>query len=304
MKFVFPRAYALAVTFLLCAFMLCAQNQNWQSAGSLPGVSFGGLSAAQKTTVLKILRERDCPCGCSKKLAECRVVDPSCAYSTSLAAVIVEAIRAGKTEAETQTAADASKWSHVQQPKLLEDAIEIPVGGAPVMGPQNAPVTLVEFSDFQCPYCAAAVPQVHAILQAYPTQVKLIFKQFPLDFHPQADFAALAAVAAQKQGKFWVMHDALYNSQYNLSRQHILALAQEGGLDMKRLNDDIASTEVRERVAKDVKDGDDAGVQGTPTFFINGQHYNGALNLQNLKPILDAELKQSTAQAQKAQPTP
>ncbi|MDQ2842320.1 MAG: thioredoxin domain-containing protein [Acidobacteriota bacterium] len=289
MKSVFLRACGLAGLCLLVACLLGAQD--WKNAESLPGVDFGGLSPAQKTTVLNILRERGCSCGCSMKLAECRVVDPSCSYSTSLAAVIVSSIKAGKSEAEAQAAADASKWAHVQQPSLLEDAIQIPVSGAPQVGPQNAPVTLVEFSDFQCPYCAAAVPQIHAIMRAYPSQVKLIYKQFPLDFHPQADLAAAAAVAAQKQGKFWVMHDALYNSQSDLSRKHILELAEKGGLDMKRFEQDIDSTEVRERVVKDVKDGEQAGVQGTPTLFVNGQRYNGQISLAMMKPIVDAELK-------------
>jgi protein-disulfide isomerase len=299
MKSLLPRAAALAGLCFLFACLLSAQD--WKSAESLPGVDFSGLSAAQKTTVLNILRERGCSCGCTMKLAECRMVDPTCSYSTALAAVIVDSIKAGKSEAQALAAADASKWAHVQQPKVLDDAVSIPVSGAPQMGPQNAPVTLVEFSDFQCPYCAAAVPQIHAILQAYPTQVKLIYKQFPLDFHPQAGLAASAAIAAQKQGKFWVMHDALYGSQRDLSRQHIFALAQEDGLDMKRFEQDIDSTEVRERVIRDMQDGEQAGVQGTPTLFVNGQRYNGAINLAMIRPILDAELKQKSSARVQAQ---
>ena len=259
-----------------------------------------GLSAAQKSTVEKILKSRDCPCGCSMKVAVCRTADPSCSYSAGLADVVVSAIKKGKTETQARAEADASKWAHVQPPKTLEDPVAIPVTGAPETGPSKAPLTLVEFSDFQCPYCAAAVPQIRAILKAYPKDVKLVFKQFPLQIHPQADLAAAAATAAQKQGKFWEMHDALYDSQDDLSRKHIMALAEKAGLDMKRFENDIDSTEVREAVVRDVQDGDKAGVEGTPTIFINGQRYNGAINLQILKPLLEGALKQPNGKADTA----
>jgi protein-disulfide isomerase len=271
--------------------------QDWRTAESLPGIDFGSLKPEQKATALKILRDRDCSCGCSKKLAECRVVDPTCSYSTGLAKAVIEALAQGKSEADARAAADASRWAHVQAPKLLEDPVQIPIAGAPSMGPENARVTLIEFSDFQCPYCAAAVPEIRALLNAYPTQVRLIFKEFPLEIHRQADLAAAAAVAAQKQGKFWPMHDAMYAARGALSRQNVLALAATAGLDVKKFEDDLDSTEVRESVVRDVQDGTDAGVEGTPTLFINGQKYNGPIALSQLKPVLDGQLRPATAQA-------
>jgi protein-disulfide isomerase len=234
------------------------------------------------------------------KLAQCRVEDPSCSYSNGLAAAVVNAIRAGKSEADAIAAANASNWAHVQPPKLLDDPVSIPIAGAPYLGPQNAPITIVEFSDFQCPYCALAVPQIKAVLKTYPNQVKLVFKEFPLEEHSQAELAATAAVAAQKQGKFWAMHDAMYANRNNLSRQNILALAKQAGLDMKRFETDMNSTEVRETIIRDLQDGDRAGVQGTPTIFINGQRYNGEIALDTLKPILDAELKHAVPPNQTA----
>ena len=280
------RAATLAA---LVACVLCAQN--WQTAGALPGVDLSGLSASQKTTVLKILREQDCPCGCSMKMAQCRMEDPSCSYSHGMAATIVQAVKEGKNEQQAIAAASASRWAHVQQPSILDAPVSIPVAGAPQRGPANAPITIVEFSDFQCPYCAAAVPQIDALLKDYPTQVKLIFKQFPLESHSHAAYAAAAALAAQKQGKFWQMHDAMFANRDNLTAQNILALAQNLGLDTKRFQSDLNSTEVRETITRDVQDGDTAGVQGTPTIFINGQRYNGPIEENTLKPILDAALK-------------
>lgn len=228
------------------------------------------------------------------KLAECRMVDPNCSYSKGLAAAIIDAVRQGKSEADAIAAADASKWAHVKPTKLLDDPVSIPTAGAPSLGPQNAPITLVEFSDFQCPYCIAATPEIQATLRAYPTQVKLIFKEYPLEMHSQAELAAIAAIAAHKQGKFWAMHDAMFASR-DLSRNTILALAQKNGLDMKRFEADWNSAETRQTVIRDIQDGDRAGVEGTPTIFINGKRYNGQIVLASLKPILDAELHPAPA---------
>jgi protein-disulfide isomerase len=135
------------------------------------------------------------------------------------------------------------------------------------------------------------VPQIQAILKQYPANVRLFFKEFPLDFHPQAGIAAEAAVAAEKQGKFWAMHDAMYAHPDRLSRQDLIALARQIGLDTKRFEADLGSTDVREKVVRDVQDGDRAGVEGTPTLFINGQRYNGPLEASVLAPVLNAQLK-------------
>jgi protein-disulfide isomerase len=128
-------------------------------------------------------------------------------------------------------------------------------------------------------------------MKTFPGQIRLIFKEFPLEIHSQADLAAAAAVAANKQGKFWEMHDQMFANRDDLSRKNILAMATRTGLDMKRFEDDIDSTEVRETVVRDVQDGGDAGVEGTPTIFINGQKYNSAIRSDLLKPIVEAELK-------------
>jgi protein-disulfide isomerase len=141
-------------------------------------------------------------------------------------------------------------------------------------------------------------------MRVYPTQVRLFFKQFPLDIHSQAAMAAAAAVAAQKQGKFWEMHDALFASHNDLSRPTILALASAIGVDVKRFEADLDSAEVRKAVARDQEDGSNIGVMSTPTLFIDGQHYNGEIKLTTLKPILDAELKHPASPGKKAPSAP
>ncbi len=180
--------------------------------------------------------------------------------------------------------------------KILDDAIKLPVAGAPVTGPADAAITIVEFSDFQCPYCILAVPGTGSFAEGYPTQVKLIFKEFPLEIHSDAYRAATAALAAQKQGKFWEMHYALFGHHQDLSMTSILNIAKDLKLDEARLRTDMESKEIHDIVAKDLQDGNNAGVEGTPTIFINGQRYNGRIELATLRPLIDAELKKNGKQ--------
>ncbi len=290
-----------AAVFLVGVLPVLAQE--WKTLQNLPGIDLSTLTAAQKATVVKILRAEECSCGCGMKVAECRVKDPSCSYSNGLAATVIEAIKSGKSEADALAAASNSKWAHTQPAKILDDAVKIQVAGAPVTGPANAPITIVEFSDFQCPYCVAAVPELEALLKAYPKQARLIFKQFPLEIHSQADLAATAAVAANLQGKFWPMHDALFAHHNDLSREAIDDAAKQAGLDMNRFEKDISSQQVRDTVVRDEQDGTDAGVQGTPTIFLNGQRYNGPIDHEYLRLVLQAELTHQTVPKQSASST-
>lgn len=286
----------LLVLFCLVASLLCAQD--WQTLESLPAVDFSGLSPAQKATALKALRELDCSCGCGMKVAECRVKDPACSFSRGMAGVVVDSVRKGMSEAQAVAAAKASRFGHgpQQETRILSDPVQIPVTGAPVLGPADARVTLVEFSDFQCPYCIAATGQLRALVKAYPADVKLIFKEFPLDRHSQAALAAAAALAAHKQGKFWPLHDALFAQEGKLNREKILALAGTAGLDMLRFVREMDAPQTKAAVAGDVEDGVRAGVEGTPTLFVNGRRYNSGIRFDLLKAIIDQEL-QKTARA-------
>jgi protein-disulfide isomerase len=274
--------------------------QDWQTMTTLPAVDLSGLSPARKTIALKAIRSQDCSCGCAMKVAECRVKDPSCNFSKGLASVTVDAVKKGKTEAQAIAEAKASKFAHPPEAKLLEDAVNIPIANSPFNGPANAPVTLVEFSDFQCPFCYKAVAPLNTVLKAYPTQVKLVFKQFPLvESHPEAAISAAAAMAANQQGKFWQMHDAMFANHGSLSRQAIMGWAAGLGLEMKRFAADLDSPAIKQAVKQDMEDGNKAGVDATPTIFIDGQKYNGALSLDAMKPVIEAELKRLAKPAAK-----
>ena len=260
----------------------------WQNTEDYPRVDLSGLTPVQKHAVLRLIREQDCSCLCGLKTAECLMKDPNCSYSKQLAEIAVQGIKDGKTLLEISKLMDASPRAH--RPKLLEDPVTVPVDGAPTRGPEGARITLVEFSDFECPYCALAVKEVANIMAAYPNQVKLIYKQFPLTMHPHAALAAAASLAANSQGKFWEMHDLLFSNFRKLTRDSILAWAQQLNLDMDKFKADLDSGKYQPVIKKDLADGEAAGVYGTPAFFINGKHYNGPMTMELLKPILDAEL--------------
>jgi protein-disulfide isomerase len=128
-------------------------------------------------------------------------------------------------------------------------------------------------------------------MAAYPKDVKLIYKQFPLSMHPHAELAAEASLAAGAQGKFWEMYDVLFKNFQRLSRGNIMAMAKDIGLDVDKFKADLESGKFKKDVEKDTADGEAAGVYGTPSFYINGKQYNGEVSLAALKPIFATELK-------------
>jgi protein-disulfide isomerase len=178
-----------------------------------------------------------------------------------------------------------------EAPPVLDEAVKIPIEGDPVKGPATARITLVEFSDFQCPYCAAAVGHLYEVMAKHPADVRLVFKQFPLDTHSQAGFAAEAALAAHAQGKFWPMHDKLYANFRDLSPEKINQWATDAGLDLVRFTMDMKSGKYKTAVQKELDEGVQAGVQGTPTIFVNGKRYNGPVETAALDQVLETELK-------------
>lgn len=276
---------------LLFVLPVCLLAQNWETAKDLPGVDVAGLNPDQKVAVLKVLREESCNCGCSMKIAECRFKDPQCSYSRSLADRVVKELKAGKTLDQVRViVAELAKEAPAQR-KVLEDPVSIATQGAPSRGPAAAKVTIVEFSDFQCPYCSMAAPKVLALADLFPKDVRVVFKQFPLDMHNQAEVAAEASLAANAQGKFWPMHDKLFANFRRLSRQNILQWAAEAGLDVPKFTADLDSHKFRAAVQKEMNEGMKAGVMGTPTFFINGKRYNGAMEPEIVKPLIEAELR-------------
>jgi Na+/H+ antiporter NhaA len=156
-----------------------------------------------------------------------------------------------------------------------------------VRGPLDAPITVIEFGDFQCPYCGRAEAVVRDLLT--DTDVRYVWRELPLpDVHPQAQLAAEAAEAAAAQGAFWEMHDVLLTHQDRLRLSDLLRYAEQLGLDTDRLHDDLKRRRHESRVARDVESADLSGVAGTPTFFVNGQRHHGAFDLVTLSGAVRA----------------
>ncbi len=154
---------------------------------------------------------------------------------------------------------------------------KINVSGAPMLGNPNAPITLVEYSDFQCPYCARSAPDVKAVLEKYPDKVRIVYKHFPLSFHKAAKPAAVASLAAQEQGKFWEFHDVIFEAtssrSLSPSDDDMAKYAEKAGLDVERFKADLTANraEYEKRVNQDYVEGQRADVRGTPTLYLNGQ---------------------------------
>jgi len=164
--------------------------------------------------------------------------------------------------------------------------------GFPTRGPATAPVTIVEFSDFECPYCASVFPTLKLIEANYGDRVRVVFRQFPLtSIHPHAQKAAEASLCAAEQKKFWELHDALFQDNRNLDVASLKQKASTLKLDMNLFNSCLDSSRQAEAVKKDIFEGVKAGVTGTPAMFINGRFLNGAQPYAAIAKVIDEELQ-------------
>ncbi len=173
--------------------------------------------------------------------------------------------------------------------------LTIPVGEHDhTEGPASAPVTLVEYGDYECPYCGAAYPIVKEIQQRLGARLRFVFRNFPITTaHPHAEHAAEAAEAAGAQGKFWEMHDYLYEHQHALPDRKLEEYAAAVGLDVERFDRDMEGQAYRERVRSDFMSGVRSGVNGTPSFFINGRRHNGSYDLETLLAAIEAAMPET-----------
>lgn len=190
----------------------------------------------------------------------------------------------GTTTQPTGTTGDGTQPTPtVDMKKLVDDD--------PAKGPANAKVTIVEFSDYQCPYCGRVEPTVKQILSTYGDKVRFVYRDFPLSsLHQNAQKASEASECADKQGKFWEYHDKLYQNQSALDVTSLKKYAADLKLDTTKFNQCLDSGEMTAEVQKDEQDGVTAGVDGTPSFFINGESIVGAQPFEAFKAIIDAKL--------------
>lgn len=167
------------------------------------------------------------------------------------------------------------------------DRARLEAGGNVLQEGSNAPVTIVEYSDFECPFCGRAAPTVNGVLQKYGNKIKLVYKHFPLSFHPNAKPAALASECAAEQGKFGEYHDKLFENQTALSAANLKQYAVDLGLNVEQFNQCLDTAEYSSKVDAQFAEGSQFGVSGTPTFFINGQKLVGAQPTESFEAVID-----------------
>lgn len=236
----------------------------------LERVDISELTASESKLWADLINERLSPCGEPISVGQCVSESRACNRCVPAARYLVRLVAEGFERSEIEEMYVA-RYDDKKVVKLATD--KAPMKGAPM-----APITLVEFSDFECPYCGAAHPQLKRILKENEGKVKLVFKHYPLSGHVNAMPAALAAVAAQQQGKFWEMADLLFENQRDLNPEKIRELAVKAGLDMARFDADVKSEAIQQKVDADKAEGEKAGVQGTPSLYINGRRYLEPVN--------------------------
>jgi len=229
----------------------------------LDGVDISELTDHEADTWASLVNEQLSPCGEPLSVARCIADKRTCRACLPAAKYITRLVLEGydKTTIEQSFAARFKAG----------EKREFKVDAAKVLGSPMAPITIVEFSDFQCPHCAAANPELHRVVSEHEGRVKLVFKHYPLPGHPRAVFGARAAEAAAHQGKFWEMAEMLFTHQQAFEDADLEKYAEQIGLDMTRFRADYASPEVAKVVDADRAEGEAVKIEGTPTVYVNGR---------------------------------
>jgi protein-disulfide isomerase len=238
----------------------------------LPGVDTREFTPREKHEFSRYVSELAAPCkGVSASLAECVLGKRACTTCLPAATAIADAVREGMTREQVQ---DLYK-------KRFDatSALTIPVEGSPSRGPESAPVTIVEFADFECPFCQRIAPELDELWEKRKDAVRFVYKFMPLPMHPHSEPAARAAIAAQAQGKFWEMDRELFANGTHLEDPDLDTYARAVGLDLDRFHADMAAPATKARIDADRKLADDLGVKGTPTIFINGREYDAKIDI-------------------------
>lgn len=244
-----------------------AKDEGGGEIVELNGVDTGSLIVTEKRLFSKVVKDTMSPCGDPVTLEVCVKEARACKKCLPAAKTVAKMVSKGEAETEIRA------WL---ENRFDDKAVkQIDVGTSPSLGPADAPITIIEWADFECPHCGMAAPVLHKTVDdpEFKPKTRFVFKNYPLPAHEHADPAARASVAAQNQGKFWEMHDQLFTHQETLTNQDIEGFAKKLGLDMDKFKADWVSNETKDKVAKDKEAGTKAGITGTPSIFINGRKF-------------------------------
>ena len=230
------------------------------------GVDLSRLTDPQKTTFFQLINREPSACGKAHSLAVSLKDDATCRDSLSVSQFIADALASGASVSDIK-----------ENLEPLVDALkprEINIEGRPVYGNERAPVTVVVFADFECPHCRQEAPVLRQAIDQFRGRAKLVYKHFPLGGHVRAKAAAIATVAAMEQGKFWEMHDMVFENQMALEDADIRSYAQKIGLDMAKFDASYKAKKGQDLVEADRVDGEKLEITGTPAVFVNGRYMN------------------------------
>lgn len=236
---------------------------------SLQQVDLAELTRVERRVWVELINDQLSPCGEPISVGRCASSGNRCRRCIPAARYLARLIRNGYERSQIEELYELRYGRHSE--------VEIQLAGAFRRGSPTAPVTVVAFSDFECPYCGRAHPVVQQLLEEHRADVQLIFKHFPLSGHPHSVPAARATVAAANQGKFWEMHDLLFEHQTQLEDEDIERYAEQIGLNLPRFRQDLRAAATQERVERDKAEGRRLEVDSTPTFFVNGRRFREPL---------------------------
>jgi protein-disulfide isomerase len=228
------------------------------------GVDLSRLTDAQKTSFFQLINSEPSACGKAHSLAASLKEDAACRDSLSVSQFIADALASGASVSDIKENLEPLVES--LKPR------EINIKGRPMYGNERAPVTVVVFADFECPHCRQEAPVLRQAIDQFRGRAKLVYKHFPLSGHVRAKAAAIATVAAMEQGKFWEMHDIVFENQTALEDADIRKYAQKIGLDMAKFDASYKAKKGQDLVEEDRVEGEKLDISGTPAVFVNGRY--------------------------------
>lgn len=261
-----------------------ANNNTTPTQSSLlPGTSAHEIAELAQKDLSSLMNEGPCPCDPQQTLLQC-IQAKTCPAATALAEFGVQKYKEGLGSEQVAEAVINKFIADFTPPA------EFDLSKTAFKGSANAPITVVEFADFECPHCALMAGIMGEVLKERPKSIKLYFKQFPLPFHQLAPLASKATIAAHKQGAFWPMHDLIFSQQANLKESSFIEFAEQLGLNLMVFRADFASEEVSKQVESEKAEGAKAGLQGTPTLYFNGKMYRGEPSKEAILAHIDSML--------------
>ena len=231
---------------------------------SLAGVDTSALTPRERREWAAQVSELLAPCPETPvNIAQCVKEQRPCKACLPAAQYLLKQVKAGKSKADREEAFHG-RFDPGKVKTIVTD-------GSPSLGAPDAPITIVEWADFECPFCRLVAPMLEELVKRFDGQVRLVYKFYPLASHPHGEIAARAAIAAMNQGKFWEMHHAIFENQERLEQADLERYAKEIGLDLAKFRQDLTSEETTQRIEKDRKQADELGLEGTPFVFVGGR---------------------------------